>query len=174
MQCKATQETVELECYTGGDVISGCVPCPIELRLIDVFNSKENGSEFVHFVDTSDIGTSRVDWNERDVYVKKSAIQFMAVSDADTRRGEGANRARRDYPYVLKYPAQVSLRLPAFTLIGTIHRCRGQTIEEVLNDSGRFLPLTEVTIARDSHAYGSRAFVAVNREHIIWSREETQ
>jgi hypothetical protein len=175
MRRKAALESVELECYTDKEVISGSVRCPAEVRLIDVFNSREtnNGGEFVHFIDTSDAATARTDWDERDIYVKKSAIQFMAISDAETRRGAGAKRGRRCYPFVSKYPAQVSLRLATFTLMGTVHLCPGQTIEGVLNDGGRFLPLTEVTIGRDDQAYGNRAFVAVNREQIIWSRKET-
>ena len=175
MQRQVDPETLELECFTGNEVITGFVRCPTELRLIDALNSGErsNGGPFVHFVDPFDTGAVRADGKAGDVCaVSKSAIYFAAVSDPDIRRGAGANGGRGFHPFVLKSPVQVSLRLAEYKLTGRIHLCQGQTIDAVLKESSQFVPMTEVAIAREDWSYGSRPFVAVNREHVIGSAEE--
>jgi hypothetical protein len=172
MQVRTIRETIELECYMDGAVIGGPISCPAERRLIDIFNSAVDGSggDFIRLLGVTD--GERIEARHHEVFVRKSAIDFAAVAVPDAGRGAGANPGRRQYPFVIKDPVRVSLRLPTFVLTGELHCSRGQTMEGVLNTDARFLPLTAVTMIRDHRYDGSRPFVAVNRERIAWSMIE--
>ena len=170
-------EILQLEVYTQSRVISSEVCCPAGLRLLDILNEPVPHEPTVKadFLVVAELRARVYD----DVlmppprqYVRKSAIQFAAVTDANAGRGAGAGDVPKARPYVRKSRATVSLELPDYTLIGTVHCDQGQTAPDVLNDGRPFLPLTDVVIACQEGFYGTRPFVAVNKQQVIWSREE--
>ncbi len=176
MQQLATNQ-VALEFYTPSRVLSGYVPCPTGLRLLDLLNGvvtrePETKGEFLEFYDTSYPSPECSHPDETREYVRKAAIEMVAVSDANLARGIGARGVSRLYPFVEKAPVRVSLELPSYSLVGNVHCVHGQGVHQVLNEDASFLPLTDVSIAHQYSFYGTRPFVAVNKEHIISSREE--
>jgi len=169
---------VTLEFYTRSHVLSGQVSCPSRSRLSDLLNEssleRSVKGEFIEFVNAYYPGNGDGDTHQDKPkeYIRKAAIQLVAVPDADLGRGIGTGNNPKAYPFVRKYTARVSLQLETYTLIGSIHCCQGQSVQDVLNDNTLFLPLTDVTIAREYHVYATRPFVAVNKQQIISSREE--
>jgi len=165
-------KSLPVELYTGDEVLSGRISCPSSSRLLDLLNGINVKSELIEFHGFSygTIGDELQRMNG--LYIRKSAIHLVAVDDIDLGRGAGADRSERVYPVVNKSQVRVTLRLPNYTLLSNIHCSEGQTIEDLMNSDKAFLPLTHVTITRDQQEYGTRPFVAVNREQIIWSQEE--
>jgi hypothetical protein len=168
-------KTLPVELYTGDEVLSGRVSCPSSSRLLDLlnnrgverWNAKNELIEFHGFL----YGTSGEEHQGINVLrIRKSALHLVAVDDVDLGRGAGADNSQRVYPVVNKTQVRVTLRLPNYTLLSNIHCSEGQTIEDLMNSDMTFLPLTHVTITRDQHEYGTRPFVAVNKEQIIWSQ----
>ncbi len=157
-------------------MISSEVCCPAGLRLLDFLNGSNPLRQSVRG-DFLELVVLRADHGDAlhlppIEYVRKGAIQFAALTDADGGRGAGTGGAPKAYPFVRKSRATVSLELPDYTLIGSVHCGQGQTAQDVLNDGGPFLPLTEVIIASQDGFYGTRPFVAVNKQQVISSREE--
>lgn len=158
----------ELECYTQSDVFSGSICCPAGLRIIELLNSRrhDNGSKFIEFINVSDSKHEDSYCNRSIDYIRKGAVQFVAVSDANLGRGIGANDGPKRPPFFRKSVIPASLHLQTYTLHGSIHHAQGQTVQDVLNDDAEFLPLTDVTIVYECNIYGTRPFVAVNKEQI--------
>jgi hypothetical protein len=175
-----TRETasnlVPLEFYTNSRVVSGYVSCPNGARLLDILNGTSAAErnlkgDFLEFIDAPHPEEELPRENGKG-YVRKSAVQLVGISDSALGRGIGASDGPKLYPFVKKSPVRVNLELQTYTLIGSIHRTQGQTMQDVLNEDSSFLPLTDVTIAREYSVYGTRPFVAVNKQQIISSREE--
>ena len=170
-------KTLQVELYTGDEVLSGRIPCPSSSRLLDLlnirgvegWNAKHDLIEF-HSILYGPSGEELQGMNV--MHIRKSAIHIVAVDDVDLGRGAGADSSQRVYPVVNKTQVRVTLRLPNYTLLSNVHCIEGQTIGDLMNSDMTFLPLTHVTITRDQHEYGTRPFVAVNKEQIIWSQED--
>ena len=106
-------------------------------------------------------------------YVRKSAIDLVAVAgenDGKVTAGVAAEDVGR---YLEKSPARISLDVGSYTLTGDLHCAPGETVEDVLNADAPFLPLTSVTMVRDNLLYGNRPFIAVNKREVISCREES-
>jgi hypothetical protein len=168
---------VSVELYTRSAVRSGQVTCPAGSRLSDVLNDAAGDREGrAAFLDFQPMGPpadlSRDDRVARE-FVRKSAIDLVAVSDAEA--GQATAGAAGDVAprYREKTPARITLELGAYTLIGDMYRAPGETVEDVLNAGAQFLPLTGVTMVRDNLFYGTRPFVAVNKREVISCREES-
>lgn len=170
-------KTLPVELYTGDEVLSGRISCPSSSRLLDFLNNRaveiRNAKHDLIEFHSILYGTSGEELQETNaLHIRKSAIHIVAVDDVDLGRGAGADRSQRVYPVVNKTQVRVTLRLPNYTLLSTIHCIEEQTIEDLINSDITFLPLTHVTITRDQHEYGTRPFVAVNKEQIIWLQED--
>ena len=157
---------LELECYIHSRVTSGRIPRPVGLRLIDLLNNKESGKihEILEFYETTD--TNQQDQHDASHadYIRKSALEFIALSNLDLGRGVGATHTPKHYPFVRKSALRVFFQLTDFVLHGTLHLAKGQTVEDAINGHTQFLPLTDVTLARECNLYGTRPFVAVTKE----------
>ena len=166
-----------VEFFTHSGVVSGQISCPVDTRLLDVINGTcaLEGSikgDFIEFVNLIiPIGESDYLSHPKE-YIRKTAFQLLALTDINLGRGVGAQNNPNIFPFVQKTLLPVSFQLQNYTLIGNIHLDRNQTARDLLNGEADFLPLTEVTIAQDYHLFGTRPFVAVNKEHIISSKEE--
>jgi len=168
------QVTVPVELYTDFKVLSGFIKCPEGSRLLDAFNYNERTvkGDFIEFINTSDYIFGNANPERPPEYIRRSAVEMIAVSDNGLCRGICADRTMRAYPFVEKVQIPVNIQLHSFTLIGNMHLSQGQSVHELLNESKAFIPLTEVTIIFENHLYGNRPFVAVNKQHIIYSRQE--
>src|SRR3972149_958361 len=182
VQEQQAQDWVSLDFFTSSRVLSGYATCPKGSRLLDVLNGQlapgpAAKGAFLEFAAAEPVsaGEAGIDKTPKQ-YVRKTSIQFVGVPEADLARGAGARPGARCYPFSPKSAVRVSLQLQDYSLSGNLHRKEGQSIQAVLNEETQFLPLTDVTIARESdgdcHLFGLRPFVAVNKDQIISSREE--
>ena len=163
------------EFHVWPSVHSGYVRCPNGFRLLDTLNyvgaaRPEAEGQFFEFIDAAETDAALA--QKASEYVRKAVVDMVAVAKANAARGVGARVGVRAYPYRQKSPVAVNITLPHHTLIGMAHCFGGQGIRHVLNLPCTFFPLTDVTIAHEYGLYGSRPFVAVNKEHIISLRVE--
>jgi|WetSurMetagenome_2_1015567.scaffolds.fasta_scaffold126169_2 hypothetical protein len=168
---------MSVELYTDAEVMCGRLICPVGSRLSDLLNdssSNKQGTkttflEFVPMPRPDDLESSE---NELREYISKSAIDLMTVSDSNVGRGTENIHSRNIPMFRKKSTVRIIVQLLTYTLIGNIHCSLGQTVNDVLNDDAQFIPMTNVTMARDALIYGTRPFVAVNRDKIIscWER----
>jgi hypothetical protein len=165
--------SVPVEIYTDRKALSGYIKCPEYVRLIDLFNNtgveRTYSSDFIEFVDTSDRVFGKDGPEKQPEYIRRDAIEMVAVSEDGLCRGVCASGGIKAYPFVHKVQSTVNVQLHAFILYGNIHLSQGQTIADLLNEDKAFLPLTEVDIIFEDYLYGVRPFAAVNKKHIISS-----
>ncbi len=170
---------VSVELYAGPDVLCGRLTCPAGSRLSDLLNdsASSNGearSTFLEFVPSTRPGECEPRDVESREYIRKSVIDLLTVSDGDVGRRTGGSGLRQVRWFRKKTPVRVIIQLGTYTLIGDLHCDPDKTVHDVLNDDAQFLPLTNVTMVRDSLVYGTRPFVAVNKREVISCREETR
>jgi hypothetical protein len=170
---------VSVELYAGPDVLSGRLTCPAGSRLSDLLNDSglaggDARSTFLEFSPTARPGESEPREIESREYIRKSVIDLLTVSDRDLGRRTGTGGLRNVQWFRKKTPVRVIIQLGTYTLVGDIHCNPDQTLHDVLNDDAQFLPLTDVTMVRDSLIYATRPFVAVNKREVISCREETR
>lgn len=165
---------VAVEFFVGSQVLSGYLSISAGRRLLDMLNKlgdheRDVNSDYVEFTAAAE---SSDEEPRRARYVRKSAVELAAVSEPDLARGAGAETSPDVYPRVEKSTVHVSLEMVGYSLEGTMHTLPGRTIRDVLDEKAVFLPLTDVTIARENHLYGTRPFVAIKKEQIISLKEE--
>jgi hypothetical protein len=170
---------VSVELYAGPDVLCGRLTCPVGSRLSDLLNdsASSNGearSTFLEFAPTSRPGETEPREGESREYIRKSVIDLLTVSDRDVSRRTGSSGLRQAQWFRKKTLVRVIIQLGTYTLVGDIHCNADQTVHDLLNDDAQFLPVTNVTMVRDSLVYGTRPFVAVNKREVISCREETR
>jgi hypothetical protein len=168
---------INVELFAGTEMLYGRLTCPADSRLSDLLNDslpteREARSTFLEFLVKPRPGEFEHSANESREYIRKSAIDFLAISDDDADRKTGRSNRRNALLFRKKSPVRVVLQLGAFTLIGDIHCSPGQTVHDVLNDDAQFVPLTDVTMVRDGLIHGARPFVVVNKREVISCREE--
>jgi hypothetical protein len=173
----SVRREVSVELYTRSAVRSGFVTCPAGSRLSDVLNDAFAGKDetkkaFLGFVPADGPADAVQSEGRLREYIRKSAIDLVAVANGNQARGMGSTAGGRVRLNREKAPAPISLELGSYTLIGNLYRVPGQTVEAVLNNDDQFLPLTDVTMVRENLVYGTRPFVAVNKREIISCREE--
>jgi hypothetical protein len=129
--------------------------------------------EFVAAPDSGDRDTYE---NKPREYIRKAAVELLAISDGDLRRGIGGRSDAKVYPFKQKSRVpvnlQLNLQLNAYAVTGSIHCSQRQTIQDVLNDDRPFLALTDVAMPHEFHICGTKPFIALNKQQIISCREE--
>jgi hypothetical protein len=168
---------IPLELFIQSRILSGYIHCSTELRLLDLLNSTrasthDAGREFLEFINISTSGEGHTQQEGLREYIRKAAIQLIAISDANLARGAGGKGSAKLYPFVPKSAVPVSLQLQTYVLTGCVHCSQGQNVCDVLNEDRLFIPLTGVTIAYQHGLYATRPFVAVNKEQVTSSKEE--
>ena len=133
---------VSVELSRRSAVRSGQVACRREYRLSDLLNdvvlSRGNPARaaFLDFrpaegaTDTGDGGRHRE-------YVRKSAIDLVAVGGEDDGKVTAGVAAEDVGRYLEKSPARISLDVGSYTLTGDLHCAPGETVEDVLNADAR-------------------------------------
>ena len=171
-------EPLAVTLYMQTQVLIGFILQPHEQRLLDLLNGalpsppESSGT----FLKLSDVTISHAyDKKEKlpTAYINKATIQLAAAPDGNMARGIGAKVGPKPYPFVPKSPVRVSLRMPAYALIGSMHCTRGQRTWQVLEENQMFLPLTDAKIRPLTNGiWWTALFVAVNREQILSLQEE--
>ena len=168
---KQTPDWLALECYTEDEGLAGRIRWPIGLRLLDLLNNlyatpRDSSGDFLDFIDVSKSD------EPVSTFISKASVGMVTISDTNLARGAGAEPSRR-YPYVRKSEVDVSLKLKTHMINGTMHLTENESVQDVLNRDALFVPVTNATIVTaDSHFYGTRPFIAVNKGHIVWARVE--
>jgi hypothetical protein len=167
------ENLLDIEVYTQSPVQTGRVLCPVAVRVLDLLNnqffSEPAGDEsFLELIETESVPGQETPR----VYFKKSAIELIALTDADTGRGIGSVSSNKIYPYVCKMPRRVTIDLHSYTVVGSMHCASNQSVMSILNERKAFLPLTDAVIMDASGFRGERPFAAVNRHQIISLRED--
>jgi hypothetical protein len=169
---KSNRVWLSVEFHMHSQIPNGYIHVQNELRLLDILNAtgpadaKSGYIEFMTVVNPSGDGYVEA----RDV--RKAAICVATTSDANVARGAGGKPSPRPYPTKEKSHVRISLETPDLSMVGTMHGLPFQTIADVLDENTPFLPLTDVTMAREGHLYGERPFVAVRKDQILLLKEE--
>jgi hypothetical protein len=176
MDQEKSDNYVPVELCTKSQLMRGHVFCPVNSRVSDLINdvyvsARNAKGEFLEFAPTSD-STGRETYEQiPKEYIRKAAIELLALSDADLRRGIGGSDGPKVYPYKQKNQVPVRLEfnvhLNTYSLEGSIHCGQGQATENVLCDDRSFLLLTDVMMPREFSICGTKPFVALNKEQII-------
>jgi len=165
--------SIPVEVAMQSEIKAGYISCPLYTRLLDLFNGEtDSNTDFFELASSANNETTDTKIDNSRFYFRKSAIDFIAVNEANAARGIGSNQNWKAYPFLPKYPAHVTLHLKNFVITGTLHLSEMQTVKELLNEKITFLPITEATISHDYKLVGTRPFVIVNKELILISREE--
>jgi len=167
---------IPLEYHLWPDVHCGFARCPSGFRLLDLLNYVGEAhpnvmGDFFEYVDLTDTGSGIPSFDTTWEYVRKSPIDMVALAKGNLGRGVGAATGQKGFPYRQKHPLMVRVELRHHSLIGMVHCPEGQGIRHVLGLPQLFFPVTDVTISHEHGFYGSRPFVAVNKEHVISVRE---
>jgi hypothetical protein len=124
MQVQTAESSLDLELYTQGQVFNYSVVLPANLRLIDLLNgsvgiAKSFKGEFLELQNIE--FDSKTDYcpGNKNVYIQKSAIYFIALSEVGLARGIGTNGKGAGYPYVAKMAKSVTIQCFGYYLIGT-------------------------------------------------------
>lgn len=161
--------SIPVEVAMQSEIKTGYISCPAFARLLDLFNGETDGNaEFFYLASSPEPKAEAFR-----TFLRKSAVDYIAVADINLARGLGSNQSWKAYPFVPKYPIHVSLQLKNHNVIGTFHLSEMQTVQELLNEKPRFIPITEATISSNGKLIGTRPFVILNKEHILISREKT-
>jgi hypothetical protein len=171
-------DILSVELYTDSEVLNAQIACPMGSRLLDIFNNvvhpnEKSTGEFIELVNIADYVNNVTYLNEPKEYIRKTSIHLIAVTDAEIGRGKAHKNTLKTYPFVCKAPRSVSIQLERYTLSGFAYLRQGQSMQELLNDTTQFLPLTDVTVARDCHFYGNRPFAIINKQ-LVFSIQEQQ
>jgi hypothetical protein len=173
--CQASSDWLELDFFTKSQSFKGQISCPAGIRILDLLNTPSTPGQNakIEFLELKDCTHENEDGFPKSVCVKKENIVFVSAPDANMGRGLGAKGDFKVYPFVPKSILRVSLQAHHYTITGNLFRTKNQTMLDVLNDNMYFLPLTNVTIAKDGYLCGERPFVAINKVQITECREES-
>ena len=162
--------SVRVFIYTTKGLFSGLTYCQHQQRLLDALNkgfltSKlQTGSDFLPLFDlevySSDTNVRHMDT----VYIRKSNIFFVGESDPNLPAGSS-----NAYPIRRKKTLQAVINLDQVSLTGSVHSELWEELQDSLNRSDQFIPVTNVTFEPSLPRGITRSnFLAVNKDHIIY------
>jgi len=162
------EKLLEIEVYTQSPVQTGRVSCPATTRVLDLLNNHlflDAGGEdsFLEMIETGGAGGQE----GTHIYIRKSAIQIIAVTEDNTGRSVGAASNRNSYPFVCKVSSRVTIEMRNYAVVGNMHCSGDQCVIALLNERKAFMPLTEVVITNSSGLRQERPFVAINKYQVI-------
>lgn len=171
-------EKLSVTLYMETQVFTGFIHQLREERLLDFLNGASLSTPETSgtFLGLSDVTISHTNGKKEKLpttYVNKATIQLAATPDGNSARGIGAKVGSKPYPFVPKSPVWVSLRMPAYALIGSMHCASGQEVRHLLGGKLMFLPVTDAKIRPITNGiWWTAPFVAVNKEQIVSLRQE--
>lgn len=155
---------------TTSGLFSGFTLCQQQQRLLDALNKGgfsgklQSSSDFLTLLE-ADVVSSEGQPRHMDIaFIRKSNILFVGEGQS----GYAAASAAA-YPMRRKKPIQAAISLPQTTLAGNMHSEMWEELQDALNRSDLFIPVTDVTFSPALQGGMEHAdFVAVNKDHIIY------
>jgi len=167
-----------IKLYLQTQVLSGFIYNPSKERLLDILSgiSVKRPESRAKFLELTNVTVQHADGKEESLpsaYVNKAAIELATPLDAHSGRGLGAQVGPKSYPFVEKLVVPVRLRTSGYAITSSLHRAPYQRAWHVLDEKPTFLPITSVeVVALASGDQWKAPFVAVNKEQILFMREE--
>ncbi len=158
--------------YMEEQVLTGSVFLPSYIRLLDFLNEKVFGlpkivGPFLELTEVSIACTDGLKERKETERVSKAALRLLATPDNDSARGIGGKYGPKPYPFVRKFPVQVRMHVSSYELTGNAHHTSGQGIQQLLEETPMFLPITDARIrVANSEVWQRAIFVAVNKEYV--------
>ena len=100
-------------------------------------------------------------------HIRKGSILFVAER-TELLPGTRGGKRPKGYPLKTKKRVGVTVLMPAYSLVGVMYSDMWQQLVHTLDESERFLPLTDVLVSPQLVTGESRFdFVAINKDHIV-------
>jgi hypothetical protein len=163
--------------YMQKQFMTGFIRNPFKQRLLDLLNVilVRKDEQRGRFLELSEVTMYHADGKSERLstaYVNRATIQLVTTSDVELSRGIGSKLGSRPYPFQDKVAVPIKLSTPAYEVVGNMHRISHQITWQVLEDRPIFLPVTDAEIrALTNDACVKVAFVAVNKEHILFLQQ---
>ncbi|PVV85084.1 hypothetical protein DD509_01990 [Dehalogenimonas alkenigignens] len=155
---------------TTNGLFSGYTLCQQQQRLLDALNKGgfsgklQPTSDFLTLVE-AEVVSSLGEPRRMDIaFIRKSNILFVGEGQSESAAAPSAA-----YPIRRKKPVQAAISLAQTTLTGNMHSEMWEELQDALNRSDQFIPVTDVIFNPALQGGLEHAdFVAVNKDHIIY------
>lgn len=156
--------------FTTNGIFSGATMCQPQQRLLDALNKgfySVRMQAFADFLPLSEVvfyDSRNESRNLETAYIRKNNILFVGEQSPES----GATPTNV-YPMRRKKQLQAVINLPQLSLTGNMHSEMWEELQEALNRSDQFIPVTDVDFNPPLPTGIERLnFVAVNKDHIIY------
>ena len=162
--------SVKVFIYTTTGLFSGYTYCQYQQRLLDALNkgfvtSKlQTGSDFLPLFNLDIISPGLNPRHMDTVYIRKSNVLLVGEREASS-----SVEIATAYPIRRKKTLPTVINLPQVSVSGNMYSELWEELQDSLNRSDQFIPLTDVDFAPPLPSGISRSkFVAVNKDHIVY------
>ncbi|MEN8614387.1 hypothetical protein ABFB09_03745 [Dehalogenimonas sp. THU2] len=156
--------------FTTNGIFSGLTLCQHQQRLLDALNkgfytSKlQTCSDFVPLFEVSFFAPGQAARHMDTAYIRKNNILFVGEQNIVS-----STTQTNVYPMRRKKPLQAVINLPQVSLTGNMHSEMWEELQDALNRSDQFIPLTDVDFnPAFEGGIAQLDFVAVNKDHIVY------
>ncbi|APV44317.1 hypothetical protein Dform_00976 [Dehalogenimonas formicexedens] len=162
--------SIKVFIYTTTGVFSGYTYCQYQQRLLDALNkgfvtSKlQSGSDFLPLFDL-DVFSPGIPTRHMDtVYIRKNNVLMVGETESP-KSGTSASA----YPIRRKKTLETIINLPQTSVKGNMYAEMWEELQDSLNRSDQFIPVTDADIAPElPSGISHSSFVAVNKDHIVY------
>ncbi len=161
---------VKVFIYTTTGLFSGYTYCQQQQRLLDALNKGffttklQPSNDFLPLFDLEVYSSGTPDRRMDTVYVRKISILFVGELDSESSACQA-----NCYPMRRKKTLQAVITLPQVNLTGNMHSEMWEELQDALNRSDQFIPVTDVDFNPPLLGGIVRSnFVAVNKDHIVY------
>ncbi len=156
--------------YTTSGIFSGFTLCQPQQRLLDALNkgfhtSKlQTSPDFLPLFEVNYSQNNNSNLHMDTAYVRKNSILFVGEQNDVT-----PESPTHMHPLRRKKPLQATINLPHIVLTGNMHSEMWEEMQDALNHTDQFIPLTDVDFDPPLESGIDRlSFVAINKDHIIY------
>ncbi len=170
------KEQLQVCVYTPTCMLSGYTHCLQGQRLLDLLNnivmrSLRLGIDFLPVTEATRHAPDGTETTTQFTLINKSNILFVIEiepqEEPDTETGYELPPTREKFVLTARF------YIPPYILSGQMHRAKGQRLSDLLNTKDTFLPMTNVDIVTESGVRESAAFLAVNKNQIVYAEESS-
>jgi hypothetical protein len=161
---------VKVLIYTTNGIFSGITMCQTQQRLLDAINKGFYSSRmqaFADFLPLSEVmffNSLNESRSMETAYIRKTNILFVGEQFAAS-----GTPQTNVYPMRRKKPLEAVINLPQLSLTGNMHSEMWEELQEALNRTDQFIPVTDVGFNPPlPNGIDRLDFVAVNKDHIIY------
>ena len=102
-----------------------------------------------------------------ELIIRKESVQFVTADDANAGRGFNLDPEYDNPRKIEKVPVNVDVQLKTYRLAGKMHKVQKKKLADTVAEYEAFVPMTDVTITRDSTVVAEKPFAAVNKKYIV-------